>query len=86
MSSKFVNSAKYIYGAGIVGSSILELRNENISLDNKVKNGKSVNALDYTMTSVLGIMVGTYTGVFWPITILGRIVALPMNSNENETK
>lgn len=83
---KFINAAKYIYGAGILGSSILELRNANISLNNKVKKGKSVNTIDYTMTSMIGIIEGTYNGMFLPITLLGKIIALPMNSSENENK
>ena len=86
MSYNLINAAKYIYGGGILGGSILELRNTNILLDNKVKNGKKVDTIDYTMTSVIGICEGTYNGLFWPITLLGRILTLPMNSSENKNK
>jgi hypothetical protein len=62
-----------VYVAGIGVSSLIGIRELNIETDTKNKQLRKVDYSDYAMQSAFGFMVGTYTGLFWPITVVGRL-------------
>lgn len=76
------NIAFNLYGSGIVISSLIEMRNVNIELDKKTESKKAngnkntdyTDYTDYTMTTIGGMMIGATNGVFWPITLIGRVL------------
>ncbi len=81
-----IDAMKRAYGAGILFSSIYELRNANMTMNEKIKNGHLPTNFDYTMNSLSGLFTGAFTGLLWPITVFGRLIALPDISSENKNK
>jgi hypothetical protein len=71
------NIAIGIYGTGIVISSMIGIRQQNLRLDKRKKKGDTtIDYADYLINSCGGLMIGTYTGLFWPITVLGRALVM----------
>lgn len=83
---KVIDTVPRIYGAGILFSSINELRNTNISINEKIKQGSSFNNFDYTKFSLMGLFEGTVIGLVWPITVFGRVLGSTDFNTENNNK
>jgi hypothetical protein len=69
------------YCAGVLCNAILCLREENIDLNKRIKDGKNPDMFTYGITSFVGLTTGGFIGLFWPITVLGRLVSIPILDN-----
>lgn len=72
-----------IYGTGIGISSMIGIRQQNLRLDKRKKTGDTtIDYADYLINSCGGLMIGTYAGLFWPITALGRALVMVFPDEE----
>ena len=61
-----------VYGAGIGINTIYSIYYENKKFQLRQENGSNIDHFDYAMCSIMGLMTGAYTGLFWPITAIGQ--------------
>ena len=61
-----------IYGAGICVSSFCGIREQNLKLKKNYKYNTDNDNFDYAIVSFGGLMIGGFTGLWWPITLIGR--------------
>ena len=67
------NIALGIYASGIVVSAINGIYDENLKLRQRVEKGYTNTMPVYAINSFGGALIGTYTGLFWPFTVIGQI-------------
>lgn len=61
-----------VYGTGIGINTIYSIYDENKKAQYRQANGSNIDHTDYAMYSIMGLMTGAYTGLFWPITAIGQ--------------
>ncbi len=69
----FLNIAKGVYCAGVITTSITTIIEFNKVLN---KNYKNPSFIDCSVVSVGGLFVGGIMGLFFPVTLIGRISTL----------
>jgi hypothetical protein len=82
------NIALGIYGTGIVVSSIIGIREQNLKIEKYKKEGRKIYYSDYAMESFGGLMSGGFMGTIWPITVIGRVSVMfpPKEEGEKDEK
>lgn len=72
-----------VYGAGIACNTFEAIRYHNkelVASSNKYSN--KITYIDYFCASIQGLYLGSFTGLWWPITAIGQ-VALKIDAVSN---
>jgi len=74
MQSFVKQAAIKVYGAGIVINTIYSIYDQNKKIQHRQENDYNghIDRVDYARYSVIGLMSGAFTGLFWPITAIGQ--------------
>jgi len=72
MQSFVKQAAIKVYGAGIVINTIYSIYDQNKIIQHRQENDSNIDRVDYARYSVIGLMSGAFTGLFWPITAIGQ--------------
>jgi hypothetical protein len=72
MQSFVKQAAIKVYGAGIVINNIYSIYDQNKIIQHRQENDSNIDRVDYARYSVIGLMSGAFTGLFWPITAIGQ--------------
>jgi hypothetical protein len=84
----FKTVLKYGYCAGVGVSSLIGIRDANIQMENnkiKYKNiGCDYDINDYAMRSFFGGLTGAFSGLWFPITLIGRLSVINYKPKEND--
>jgi hypothetical protein len=81
--SKIVMS---IYCGGICASSINGIIEHNLKLEKLKSLGTNINYADYAFESFGGLMIGGFTGIWWPATLIGRVALMFSPTEEKNVK
>lgn len=61
-----------VYGAGIGINTIYSIYDQNKTIQRRQQNGSNIDHTDYAICRMMGLMIGVYTGLLWPITAIGQ--------------